>query len=107
MSEQTVNPPADTSREAHDPLQGQVIRRNRRREAVLFLRNDALWVADFVDGNGEVVDAVTWVRFNCGAANSAHARRRMALEAAIPLSDELVERIEALQTGAWKSRQNE
>jgi hypothetical protein len=79
------------------PLQGQVLRRNRRRESVLFLRNDALWVADFIDGRGEVIDAITWIRFNCAAANSAHAQRRMVLESAIPLSEELVARIEMLQ----------
>lgn len=90
---------ANSRGEASDPLQGQVIRRNRRREAVLFLRNDALWVADFVDGHGQVVDAVTWVRFNCGAADSLHARRRMALESAIPLSEEMAARIEALEKG--------
>jgi hypothetical protein len=82
---------------SRDPLQGQVLRRTRRRESVLFLRGDALWVADFFDGQGEVIDAVTWVRFNCGAARSAESHRRMVLESALPLDDELVARIEALQ----------
>ena len=99
MSERAGNDQVCESDEVHGPLQGQVLRRNRRREAVLFLRDDALWVADFIDGRGEVVNAVTWVRFNCGAAQSTHARRRMVLESAIPLSDELVARIEALQKG--------
>jgi len=79
------------------PLQGQVLRRSRRREAVLFLRGDVLWVADFIDGRGEVTDAVSWIRFNCAAAKSAQAQRRMVLESAIPLSEELVARIEGLQ----------
>lgn len=78
-------------------LQGQVLRRSQRREAVLFLRDDALWVADFVDGRGEVTDAATWIRFNCAAASSRQAQRRMVLESAIPLTDELVARIERLQ----------
>jgi len=78
-------------------LQGQVLRRSRRREAVLFLRDDALWVADFIDGRGEVTDAVTWIRFNCAAAKSTQAERRMVLESAIPLTEELVTRIERLQ----------
>ena len=84
-------------RERSSPLQGQVLRRSRRREAVLFLRDDALWVADFVDGRGEVTDAVTWIRFNCAGATSAQAQRRMVLESAIPLSVEMVARIEGLQ----------
>ena len=77
------------------PLQGQILRRSERREVAIVLLEDTLWVADFVDGEGQLVDAATWVRFNCGAA-SAQARRRMALESALPLSDELVARIEAL-----------
>ena len=78
-------------------LQGQVLRRSRRREVALFLRDDMLWVADFIDGHGEIVDAVTWVRFNCGTTASPQARRRMALESAVPLSEELVARIQALR----------
>ena len=88
----------DERQEHAGPLQGQVLRRTRRRESVLFLRDDALWVADFIDGRGELMDAVTWVRFNCAASRSEQAQRRMALESALPLSDELVERIVALQS---------
>jgi hypothetical protein len=62
----------------------------------IFLRDGTLWVADFVDGQGALIDAVTWFRFNCGALSTAHARRRMVLESATPLSQELVERIERL-----------
>ena len=86
-------------RERCGTLQGQVLRRSRRRQAVLFLRHDALWVADFIDGRGEVMDAVTWIRFNCAGASSGQARRRMLLESAIPLSAELVESIERLHKG--------
>lgn len=86
----------DEARERSSSLQGQVLRRNERREVVIFLRENALWVADFIDGQGELVDAITWFRFNSGAAASAQARRRMALESALPLSHELVARIEAL-----------
>jgi len=77
------------------PLQGQILRRSERREVAIVLLEDRLWIADFVDGEGQLVDAATWVRFNCGAA-SAEVRRRMALESALPLSDELITRIEAL-----------
>jgi hypothetical protein len=89
----------DQERERPGPLQGQVLRRSERREVAIFLLDDTLWVADFVDGQGELVDAVTWFRFNCGAAASVQARRRMAFESALPLSDELVARIEALRKG--------
>jgi hypothetical protein len=78
-------------------IQGQVLRLSERREVAIFLRDDALWVADFVDGDGALMDAITWFRyFNCGAQSTAAARRRLVLEAATPLSEELVERIERL-----------
>ena len=86
----------DEGRERPSALQGQVLRRSERREVAIFLRDDTLWIADFIDGQGELTDAITWFRFNCGAAASAQAWRRMALESALPLSDELVARIEAL-----------
>ena len=79
------------------PLQGQLLRRSERREVAIFLRDGALWVADFIDGNGQLIDATTWFRFNCGALSSSHARHRMLHESAIPLSEELVQRIEGLR----------
>ena len=79
-----------------DRLHGQVLRRSERREVAIFLRGHTLWIADFIDGSGELVDAPTWFRFNCGEFSNLHARHRMARESAIPLSEELVERIERL-----------
>ena len=79
-------------------LQGQLLRLSDRREVAIYLRNDALWVADFIDGDGEIIDAVTWFRFNCGAPASLFARRRTTLESAIPLSAQLAARIESLHS---------
>jgi hypothetical protein len=75
---------------------GQLLRRSERRETALYLRDGVLWVADFVDGHGQLVDAASWLRFNCGGATSPQARWRMALESASPVSEELAQRIEAL-----------
>ncbi len=77
-------------------IQGQILRRSERREAAIYPRDGVLWVADFVDGHGQLVDAATWLRFNCGGTSSTQARWRMALESASPLCEELAERIEAL-----------
>jgi hypothetical protein len=77
-------------------VQGQVLRRSQRREAAIFLRDGTLWIADFIEGEGMLVDAATWIRFNCASASSATARRRMVLESALPLSEDLVRRIERL-----------
>jgi hypothetical protein len=86
----------DEDREVPSPIQGQLLRRSKRREVAIFLHDRALWIADFIDGQGELIDAPTWFRFNCGELSNSHARRRMVRESAIPLSEELVERIESL-----------
>ena len=79
------------------PVQGQILRLSERREVAIFLRDGALWVADFIDGEGEIIDAVTWFQFHCASLSTAQARHRMVLESGIPLSDELVARIELLR----------
>ena len=77
-------------------IQGQLLRLSERREVAIYLRGGALWVADFIDGHGALIDAATWFRFNCGAPGARYAKRRMVLESAIPLSVDLVARIERL-----------
>jgi hypothetical protein len=77
-------------------IQGQLLRITPHHQAAIYLRDGALWVADFVDGHGTLVDAAVWFRFNCPALETTHARRRMVRESAIPLSTELVQRIEEL-----------
>jgi hypothetical protein len=77
-------------------IQGQLLRLSERREVAIYLRDGTLWVADFIDGDGELVEAKTWFRFNCGAHATYQARRRMVHEAAIPISGKLVAKIEQL-----------
>ncbi len=77
-------------------IQGQLLRLSIRREVAIYLRQGELWVADFIDGSGELIDPVAWFRFNCGTPSSRQARRRMLHESAIPLSAELVDKIEDL-----------
>lgn len=77
-------------------IQGQMLRHNARREVAIYLRESALWVADFVDGDGQIVDVPTWIRFHCGLPSTRHAQLRMALESAVPVSRELSMRIEQL-----------
>ena len=62
----------------------------------IFLRDGVLWVADFIDGQGELVEATTWFRFHCAAFPTRQARSRMVRESATPLSADLVQRIERL-----------
>ena len=82
------------------PIQGQLLRLSEHHTVAIYLRHGSTWVADFIDGRGILVDVNTWFRFNCGTLANSQALRRMALESAIPLSVELVERIEALHRGA-------
>lgn len=86
------------------PIQGQLLRLNTHHTVAIYLRQGAIWVAEFIDGHGVLVDANTWFRFNCGTLANSHALRRMALESAIPLSAELVEQIEALHRPAVVKR---
>jgi hypothetical protein len=81
-------------------IQGQLLRLGAHRVAVIYLREGAVWVADFVDGKGALSDVRTWLRFNCGTTANAYAIRRTARECAIPLSAELVSCIEWLHQAA-------
>ena len=72
------------------------MRLSHRREVAIYLRGEALWIADFVDGRGELIDASTWLRFNCASASASEMMRRMMMESAMPLSAELVDRVERL-----------
>ena len=55
------------------PIQGQLLRLSARREVAIYLRGGQLWVADFIDGHGELVDPETWFRFNCASPDTRPA----------------------------------
>jgi hypothetical protein len=82
-----------------DSIQGQFLRLSARREVAIYLREGRLWVADFIDGEGQLIEPCTWFRFNCAAPRASLGRRRMTLEAATPLTPEIAARIEDLHTG--------
>ena len=90
----------NAERESAVSIQGQLLRLSDRREVALYLREGKLWVADFVDGHGELIDPAAWFRFNCASPCARQARRRMLLESAIPLSAELAAKIEQLHRSA-------
>jgi hypothetical protein len=78
------------------PILGQLLRLSKRREVAIYLREGSLWIADFIDGDGELVEPKIWFRFNCATAGTGLASRRMLLESAVPLSAELAAKIERL-----------
>jgi hypothetical protein len=84
--------------QSHGLIQGQMLRLSEHHAVAIYLRDGHLWVADFIEGQGTLVDATTWFRFNCGSLANSHALRRMALESATPISLELSERIAALHS---------
>jgi hypothetical protein len=86
------------------PIQGQLLRQSERREVAIYLRDGELWIADFVDGIGELVEPVIWFRFNCGTSSTRGAHRRMLFESAMPLSTALAARIEDLHVGSAGTR---
>ncbi len=90
----TINVDADNG-----PIQGQLLRLSERREVAIYLRGGRLWVADFVDGYGELIEPETWFRFNCGSSGR-QTLRRMVLESALPLSTEIMAKIESLHRAA-------
>jgi hypothetical protein len=96
----------DTNPESENEIsiQGQLLRLSERREVWIYLRRGTLWVADFVDGNGELIEPEIWFRFNCGSPATSHARRRMFLESAVPLSPDIVAKIENLHRAAAATR---
>ena len=77
-------------------IQGQLLRVSEHRAVAIYLRKGRTWVADFVDGQGVLIDVNTWFRFNCGSLANPYVSRRIALESALPLPEELVVKIEAL-----------
>lgn len=77
-------------------VQGQLLRLSARREVAIYLLDGTLWVADFVDGNGELFEPETWFRFNCGSLDAREAQRRMLRESGLPLSGDIVTKIESL-----------
>ena len=85
-------------------IQGQMLRLSEQHAVAIYLRDGVIWIADFVDGRGTLVDANTWFRFNCGTLRNSYALRRMALESATPISLELSDRIEALHDALLPGR---
>lgn len=77
-------------------VQGQFLRLSEHREVAIYLLEGRLWVADFIDGRGELFEPETWFRFNCGSPGVRAARRRILLESGMPLSADVVARIEDL-----------
>jgi hypothetical protein len=66
-------------------VQGQFLRLSARREVAIYLLGGKLWVADFIDGRGQLFEPETWFRFNCGSPDARAAQRRMLLESGLPM----------------------
>ena len=81
-----------------------MLRLSEHHAAAIYLRDGQMWIADFIDGQGMLVDATTWFRFNCGTLANSHSLRRMTLESAMPISSTLAERIDELHRASVVQR---
>jgi hypothetical protein len=86
--------------ESASSIQGQLLRRSDRHEVAIYLRDGTLWIADFIDGVGQLIEPAAWFRFNCGTPWARRAHRRMLFESAMPVSADLAARIEDLHRGS-------
>ncbi len=84
-------------------IQGQLLRLSARREVAIYLLEGMLWVADFIDGHGELFEPETWFRFNCGSPDAREAQRRMLRESGLPLSADIAMKIEELHRAAGEA----
>ena len=86
------------------PMHGQMLRLSEHHAVAIYLRDGQMWIAEFIDGQGVLVDAATWFRFNCGTLANSHSLRRMTLESAMPISSTLAERIDELHRASVAQR---
>ena len=96
MRNESTNTSGVVERAVTSAISGQLLRLSDHHEVAIYLRDGAVCIADFIDGQGALVDVTAWFRFNCGSPANAYLMRRMAIEAAKPLSEKLIARIEAL-----------
>lgn len=77
-------------------LSGHMIDLGAEHSIAIYVRNGVCWVAEFRYGRGEFTCASEWFRFHAGALRYCHNRRAAALKSAMPLTLEMLHRIERL-----------
>jgi hypothetical protein len=73
-------------------IEGNMIDLGAGNAIAIYERNGVCWVAEFYDGHGKLEYAGSWFRFHAGRLRAARA----ALKSTVPLTPEMLERIECL-----------
>lgn len=79
-------------------LHGSLLRIGERREIAIYLRDGTAWVADFKGSHGEISTAGAWFAIN----QDRWVLRRAALDAIMPLPQDIEERVERLHRSLEK-----
>ena len=77
-------------------INGHMLTLDAGHSIAVYERNRCCYVAEFRDGHGELAYAAEWFRFHAGGLRYCHNRRRVALQSSVPLTPEMLEKIERL-----------
>ncbi|HVO89901.1 MAG TPA: hypothetical protein VMV45_15275, partial [Casimicrobiaceae bacterium] len=86
---------AESQMRAAAAIDGHMIDLGGGHRIAIYERNGASWVAEFGGGRGEAMFAGAWFRFHAGGLRFCH-NRRAALQRSMPLTAEMLEKIEQL-----------
>ena len=85
---------AESQRSSAPSISGNMIDLGAGHSIAIYERNRESYVAEFRDGGGTLEYAGSWFRFHAGVLRSL--KGRAALESSMPLTPEILEKIERL-----------
>ena len=77
-------------------IDGHLLRLGQGHEVAIYTRDGVFWVCEFRDERNELLDAATFFRFHAGVLKHSKRHYAEALESAMALTPEVLERIERL-----------
>jgi hypothetical protein len=83
-------------------ITGNTMQLGDRHSIAIHHRDGRCWVAEFHEGRGELVDAASWFRSYLGALRYSHGRRLAALATLQPMTQDVIDRVEALHREAGR-----
>ena len=89
---------AESLRSTAPAINGNMIDLGAGHSIAIYERNRESYVAEFRDGGGRLEYAGSWFRFHAGALRSL--KGRAALQSSMPLTPQIVERIEQLHAAS-------
>jgi hypothetical protein len=86
---------AESNTRTAPSINGHMIALGAGHAIAIYVRNRDGYVAEFRDGRAELMHAGTWFRFHAGGLRYCH-NRRTAFQSSMPLTPEMLEKIERL-----------